>query len=61
MGRILNKDDFGDQLKAFVEGRAFENCFPYVWGTCSGMIMLANNLNNQKKGGQYHVSKRNIL
>ena len=52
MGRMLHMNGFGEQLKAFICGGRP----PVVWGTCSGLIMLANNLQNQKKGGQYVVS-----
>ena len=54
VGRILNKNDFGDKLKDYVAGKLTKKS-PAVWGTCSGLIMLANKLENQKIGGQYHV------
>ena len=54
-GRLLNRDHFGDKLKDFIKGKLTTKR-PAVWGTCSGLIMLANELENQKQGGQYHVS-----
>ena len=51
----MSEDDFGEKLKNYVLGNITEKA-PIVWGTCSGLIMLAKNLENQKTGGQYHVS-----
>ncbi|XP_066918322.1 probable pyridoxal 5'-phosphate synthase subunit pdx2 [Clytia hemisphaerica] len=53
-GRILSRDHFGDKLKEFIRGDLSDKR-PFVWGTCSGLIMLANDLENQKQGGQYHI------
>lgn len=54
-GRLLSRDHFGDKLKDLIKGKLTPKP-PAVWGTCSGLIMLANELENQKQGGQYHVS-----
>ena len=54
-GRVLGRDHFGDKLKDLIKGKLTPKP-PAVWGTCSGLIMLANELENQKQGGQYHVS-----
>ena len=56
MARILKKDGFGDSLCEFITSENVGVNKPLVWGTCSGLIMLANNVLNQKDGGQYHVS-----
>ena len=50
----MSRDHFGDRLKEFIRGELSDKK-PFVWGTCSGLIMMANDLENQKQGGQYHV------
>lgn len=55
MGRMLGQNEFGKKLQQFVKAEDNPRK-PAIWGTCSGMIILANNLENQKTGGQYHVS-----
>jgi len=46
MGIICNKEQgFVDSLRSFRNSKA-------VWGTCAGMIFLANEVRNQKQGGQ---------
>lgn len=53
-GRVLSRDNFGEKLKDFAYGKLSTKP-PAIWGTCSGLIMLANDLENQKVGGQYHI------
>lgn len=55
MGRILGQNEFGKKLQQFVKAEDNPRK-PAIWGTCSGLIILANSLENQKTGGQYQVS-----
>jgi len=54
MGRLLAKDDFGKYVTDYVNGNHGNNK-PFVWGTCSGLIILADQIENQKAGGQFHL------
>lgn len=49
---FLSKDGFEQSLKSWV----FDPTTPRVlWGTCAGLILIANKLTEQKKGGQVTV------
>jgi len=52
MGKFLEREVFGDRLKDFISS---ESKRPHVWGTCAGLILLANNIEGQKRGGQFHL------
>ena len=52
MGKFLERDGFGDKLRLWLRN----DTKPAVWGTCAGLIMLANDLEGTKIGGQAHVS-----
>ncbi|XP_057295595.1 pyridoxal 5'-phosphate synthase subunit PdxT-like [Hydractinia symbiolongicarpus] len=52
MGRLLKQNEFGERLKTYISG-SMTNHRPVIWGTCGGLIMLSNDLVNQKQGGQY--------
>jgi 5'-phosphate synthase pdxT subunit len=45
---FLSKDGFEDALREWISRKA-------VWGTCAGLILLANTLTYQKTGGQVTV------
>ena len=50
---FLRKNDFEQCLKSWI----YDEQRPgVVWGTCAGVILLANELTGQKKGGQVTVS-----
>lgn len=49
---FLGKDGFESALKAWL----FDATPPHVlWGTCAGLILIANTLMEQKRGGQITV------
>ena len=49
---FLRQNDFEETLKSFV----FNERRPrFVWGTCAGLILLSDELDAQKKGGQITV------
>ena len=52
ISRSFDKNGFGDAVKGWIK----EQESPVVWGTCAGMIMLSNNIENSKTGGQTLVS-----
>ena len=54
MGKSLERNGFGEAIKSWM-GQSKK---PVVWGTCAGMILLANDLENTKIGGQAHVSRK---
>lgn len=50
---FLSQNGFEASLKSWL----FEGSCPGVlWGTCAGLILIANKLTEQKKGGQVTVS-----
>ena len=49
---FLRQNDFEEKLKSFVRDKKRP-----VWGTCAGLILLSNQLDSQKKGGQVTVSQ----
>ena len=49
---FLRQNDFEQALKSFV----FNEKKPgFVWGTCAGLILLSDQLDGQKQGGQITV------
>ena len=48
---FLRENDFESTLKAWM----FSEKPGVVWGTCAGMILLSNELDGQKRGGQITV------
>ena len=51
---FLRQNDFEEALKSFV----FNEKKPgFVWGTCAGLILLSDQLEGQKQGGQITVRK----
>ena len=55
MGRFLDQRGFGSKIKDLLNN-SDESKRPLVWGTCAGLILLSNDLEKQKTGGQFHVS-----
>lgn len=53
MSLFLGQNEFGDKLKSWIENGHAKGV---VWGTCAGLILLSNTLNEQKSGGQALVS-----
>lgn len=47
---FLRQNDFEEKLKSFVSNEK-----KFVWGTCAGLILLSDELDSQKKGGQITV------
>jgi len=47
IGIFLEKDRFGEQLREWIRETNH-----LVWGTCAGLILLANKVERQKKEGQ---------
>ena len=52
MGKSLERDGFGEAVKSWMNRPSK----PVIWGTCAGMILLANDLQRTKTGGQCYVS-----
>ncbi len=50
---FLKKNDFEECLKSWICNEQHPGV---VWGTCAGLILLADELTGQKKGGQVTVS-----
>lgn len=56
MSLFLGQNGFGKELKSWIgDGKGV------VWGTCAGLILLSNQLEEQKSGGQVLVSECNKL
>ncbi len=52
MGKFLERNDFKDDIKSWMN----QELKPVVWGTCAGLILLANKLEGVvKDGGQSNV------
>ena len=49
---FLRQNKFEEKLKLFMSRETKPGC---VWGTCAGLILLSDELNSQKKGGQVTV------
>jgi len=54
MGRFLDQRGFGSKIKDLLNN-SNESKRPLVWGTCAGLILLSNDLEKQKTGGQFHL------
>jgi len=52
MSLFLKSSNFEDVLKEWV---ASSHKPKVVWGTCAGLILLSNGIENQKEGGQSKV------
>lgn len=50
---FLSQNGFEESLKSWLFGGS---CRGVLWGTCAGLILIANKLTEQKKGGQVTVS-----
>lgn len=53
MSLFLGQNGFGNALKSWIENERGKGV---VWGTCAGLILLSNELKEQKSGGQALVS-----
>ena len=54
---FLRKNDFEEALKSWM----FNEKKPgVVWGTCAGLILLSNDVEGQKQGGQVTVSTQHL-
>lgn len=53
MSLFLGQNGLGNILKSWVENGHDKGV---VWGTCAGLILLSNKLEEQKRGGQALVS-----
>ena len=51
---FLSKNDFEASLRGWVSGSP-SHPPGVLWGTCAGLILVANTLTEQKKGGQVTV------
>ena len=49
MGHLLKKNAFLQKIKNWLDDGEDQK---FVWGTCAGLILLANQLENAKEGGQ---------
>ena len=52
MGLFLQSSNFEDVLKDWVASKEKPRV---VWGTCAGLILLSNDIEGQKEGGQSKV------
>ncbi len=55
MGKFLLKDGFLDKLKSWSKSKPTK----VIWGTCAGLILLADHIENEKDGGQLKVIQKN--
>ena len=55
MGHLLKKNAFLQKLKNWLHNGENQK---FVWGTCAGLILLANQLENAKEGGQCLLGKK---
>ena len=56
MGHFLRKNDFLQRIIEWSSGAG-----RFIWGTCAGLILLANELRNEKDGGQCSIGGLNII
>ena len=56
MGHFLRKNDFLQRIIEWSSGTG-----RFIWGTCAGLILLANELRNEKNGGQCSIGGLNII
>ena len=59
MGHFLKKNDFLQDIKNWIYNPEGDQKF--VWGTCAGLILLANDLENEKNGGQCKIGGLSII
>lgn len=52
MGVFLGKNNFAGALQKWLRGEGGDAKPGVVWGTCAGLILLANRLDGKKEGGQ---------
>lgn len=52
---FLRQNGFEEKLKSFISN---EKRPGFAWGTCAGLILLSDELDSQKKGGQITVCNR---
>ena len=55
MGHLLKKNAFLQKIKNWLHNGEDQK---FVWGTCAGLILLANQLENAKEGGQCLLGKK---
>ena len=55
MGHFLKNNQFLLHIKHWMKSGKM------VWGTCAGLILLANELKNEKYGGQFSLGGLNIV
>lgn len=56
MSLFLQSSNFEDELKDWVASKEKPKV---VWGTCAGLILLSNDIEAQKEGGQSKVETNN--
>ena len=56
---FLAKNGFEEALRCWLS-RSREPRPGVLWGTCAGLILIANTLTEQKKGGQVTVRKQRL-
>ena len=54
MSIFLKSNNFEEVLKEWIKSRDRNQM---VWGTCAGLILLSNEIDGQKSGGQTKVSE----
>ena len=59
---FLRQNDFEEKLRLFMSRETRPG---FVWGTCAGLILLSDELDSQKRGGQVtvcqsHFTKRDL-
>lgn len=52
IGHFLRKDNFLEKIKGWLNS---PHDLKYAWGTCAGLILLADELHNEKAGGQCKI------
>lgn len=55
---FLQQNDFEEKLKSFIRN---ETRPAFVWGTCAGLILLSDELDSQKEGGQITVCRKSVF
>lgn len=50
MGHFLLKNNFLQDIKSW-----FQNDKKFIWGTCAGLILLADEIGHEKQGGQCKI------
>jgi len=61
MAKFLERNYFKTALEDFVKGKNLNECSrPIVWGTCAGLILLSNAVEETKEGGQTNIGGMDI-